>query len=235
MPGRAGSAPCARNSRRWAIYWPRRENDLRRHGDAVRLWFGGALVAVVGLAALVSLVTGRILRDQLLKPLGEVVDAVRQIRAGDLEHPVPVVGPRELHELSSAIDEMRRSILQLLQAEVASRQALEQEAVVTLQLSGSLASTSGDLPDGWHSAAHLRPAEGIVAGDCYVMDLLGPDRIGLAVLDISGHGAAAALTALKAKEIIRSALAFGRRSGPGFGDGAGRLGGRAPFSPRSWR
>jgi len=187
----------------------RRENNLRRHGDAVRLWFGGALVAVVGLAALVSLVTGRTLRDQLLKPLGEVVEAVRQIRAGDLDRPVPVVGPRELQELSSAIDDMRRSILQLLQTEVASRQALEQEAVVTVQLSGSLASTSGELPEGWHTAAYLRPAEGIVAGDCYVMDLLGPDRIGLAVLDISGHGAAAALTALKAKEIIRSALRSG--------------------------
>jgi serine phosphatase RsbU (regulator of sigma subunit) len=187
----------------------RRENDVSRHGDGVRVWFGGALVAVVGLAAVVSLQTGRILRDRLLKPLGDVVEAMRHIRTGDLDHPMPVVGPPELHELSSAIDEMRRSIVQLLQTEVASRQALEQEAVVTVQLSGSLASTSGDLPTGWQSAAYLRPAEGIVAGDCYVMDLLGPDRIGLAVLDISGHGAAAALTALKAKEIIRSALRSG--------------------------
>ncbi len=77
---------------------------------------------------------------------------------------------------------------------------------MALQVRSELASDLGDYPEGWTMAAGLRPAEGVVAGDCYDVSLLSPTTIGVVVLDIAGHGAQSAIAALKCKELLKAAL-----------------------------
>jgi sigma-B regulation protein RsbU (phosphoserine phosphatase) len=52
----------------------------------------------------------------------------------------------------------------------------------------------------------LEPASGVVAGDCYDLGLLDPHTIYLVMVDVTGHGAVAALDALKAKSQLRAAM-----------------------------
>jgi phosphoserine phosphatase RsbU/P len=62
-------------------------------------------------------------------------------------------------------------------------------------------------------AAGLLPAEGIVAGDCYDVSLVDVATMGILVIDIAGHGATAAIAAMKSKEYIKMALRTGRTPG----------------------
>ena len=86
-------------------------------------------------------------------------------------------------------------------------------------------------------AAGLRPAEGVVAGDCYDVALISPDHVAVIVLDVAGHnGAESAVAALKCKELLKAALRSGLDPGPAVSwlseqeHGLGEL-----SSPRSWR
>ncbi len=93
------------------------------------------------------------------------------------------------------------------------QEAISQQAALVLGLQAELAGELGEFPAGWNGAAGLVPAEGFVAGDCYDVFLLSPTQLGLVVLDIAGHGAAAAIAALKNKEILHAALLA--RTSPG--------------------
>lgn len=55
-------------------------------------------------------------------------------------------------------------------------------------------------------AASLTPAWGVVAGDCYDVGWVRPDRLGLVVVDVAGHGAESAVVALRTKELLRAAM-----------------------------
>ena len=76
-----------------------------------------------------------------------------------------------------------------------------------------LETSLGEYPTGWTVAAGLRCAEGLVAGDCYEISLVGPSTIGIVVIDIAGHGAPNAIAAMKSKELLRVALREGRLPG----------------------
>jgi sigma-B regulation protein RsbU (phosphoserine phosphatase) len=82
---------------------------------------------------------------------------------------------------------------------------------VTTQVAHALGGST-DLPAGWESSARLVPAEGQLAGDCYGVEPLSATRFGVALVDIAGHGADVAVTALRAKEFL---LASMRRASPG--------------------
>src|SRR5438874_11010508 len=92
---------------------------------------------------------------------------------------------------------------------VRARETIEQSASVVLQLRSELATGVEDLPDGWTVAAQLQPAEGVVAGDCYDVIQLPSSRLGLVVVDISGHGAVSGVLALRCKELVRAGLRDG--------------------------
>ena len=115
-------------------------------------------------------------------------------------------GPPELKQVAVAVDEMQRTISQQRDDAIRAREAIEQSAILAVQVRSELASDLGDYPEGWTMAAGLRPAEGVVAGDCYDVALLSPTTIGVVVLDIAGHGAQSAIAALKCKELLKAAL-----------------------------
>ena len=123
--------------------------------------------------------------------------------------PVTVEGAPELVDVANAVDNMQRTIVAQRDSAVRAREAIEQNTVLALQLRTELTSELGDYPEGWSVAARMRSAEGFVAGDCYDVTLLGPREIGVVVIDIAGHGALAAVSAFKCKELLKAALRSG--------------------------
>jgi sigma-B regulation protein RsbU (phosphoserine phosphatase) len=135
---------------------------------------------------------------------------MRRVSGGDLAAPVVVEGPPEIKRASEVADEMRRRILTELERSEASRQALEQRGPVVVGLSQQLAPRATAPLPGLRYAATLRPAEGLLAGDWVDVLPLGNDRVALMLLDVSGHGAAAGIEAMRLKTVLSTVLSFGR-------------------------
>ena len=163
-----------------------------------------ALAAVVGLTAVIAW----LLQRWVMRPLSRIVEASTRIARGDAV-PVTVEGAPELVEVANAVDNMQRTIVAQRDSAVRAREAIEQNTVLALQLRTELTSGLGDYPEGWSVAARMRSAEGLVAGDCYDVTLLGPHEIGVIVIDIAGHGALAAVSAFRCKELLKAALRSG--------------------------
>ena len=171
------------------------------------------LVVSVGVSVLAVVLVALGLRRWVSRPLERLATAIGELRQGEVVA-IPVGGPPEVQAVGHAIDGLQREVRAQRDDAVHAREALEQSATLVVQVNASLAAQLGDYPDGWTVAAALRPAEGLAAGDCYDVSLVGPHHIGLVVLDIAGHGAESAITALRCKELLKAAL----RSGIAPGD-----------------
>lgn len=173
-----------------------------------------AVLAVsVGVSIVATALVALLLRRWVTRPLDHLTTAIGDLRQGEVVA-IPVEGPPEVRAVGRAIDGLQREVRSQRDRAVHAREALEQSATLAVQVNASLAAQLGDYPDGWTVAAALRPAEGLAAGDCYDVSLVSPHHIGLVVLDIAGHGAESAITALRCKELVKAAL----RSGVAPGD-----------------
>jgi sigma-B regulation protein RsbU (phosphoserine phosphatase) len=190
-----------------------RLEDIRTAVDAGRISTARAFMLTVGVALVVTAVAAFLIRRWLMVPLSSITAAVRRIRAGEDAELTPH-GPPELRQVATAVDEMQRTIRQQRDDAIRAREAIEQSAILAVQVRSALTSDLGDYPTGWTMAAGLRPAEGVVAGDCYDVTLISPTTIAVIVLDIAGHGAQSAVAALKCKELLKAALRSGLDPGP---------------------
>jgi HAMP domain-containing protein len=190
---------------------PQRDAALRAGEDRLddlRTQLNITLGAVLGVAFATTFVAAFLIRRWVTRPLNRVGRAVRSARAGKVGV-VPPHGPPEIADLARDVDTMRLQMNRALYDAVRARETIEQSASVVLMLRSELAADVGDLPDGWTVAAELRPAEGVVAGDCYDVIKLGPSILGLVVVDISGHGAVSGILALRCKELLRAGVRDG--------------------------
>jgi CHASE3 domain sensor protein len=189
-----------------------RLGQVRTSVDDAQLRTAQTFVATVVMALLVTAIAAFLIRRWLMVPLASLTGAVRRIRSG-LPAAVTPQGPPELRQVAIAVDEMQRTINQQRDDAIRAREAIEQSAILAVQVRSELASDLGDFPDGWTMAAGLRAAEGIVAGDCYDVALISPTTIAVVVLDIAGHGAQSAVAALKCKELLKAAVRSGLEPG----------------------
>ena len=125
---------------------------------------------------------------------------------GDLQEPITLPGPPELAAVAASAETMRRRILDELADAVSAREALQQGQPLVAEVRDQL--TAHDLPvvPGWSSAAALRPAEGLLAGDWYDVLPLADGRFAVVVADVSGHGARAGIVAIQLKRLLEAAL-----------------------------
>ena len=63
--------------------------------------------------------------------------------------------------------------------------------------------------DGWEVATRFRPGEGSVVGDASVVKLLPGDRIGVVLVDVTGHGAQPAARSIRIRDLLIHSLALG--------------------------
>lgn len=157
---------------------------------------GLALFAVNGLALLVW----------VRRPLGHLVRGVGAIGRGELSTRVSSSGSDELRTLAGGFNQMAAS---LERVERARRAELRHAADIQSRLLPHLERTHR----GYEIAALFRPADS-VGGDLYDVIELPDGSLLLALLDVSGHGVAAALhTAL-----LRTVLHYEARAGKSVGD-----------------
>jgi sigma-B regulation protein RsbU (phosphoserine phosphatase) len=166
----------------------------------------GLLAATLALALLLLILARRAFRAWITAPLGEISSAAARVAAGDLHASIPRAGPSDVEALGEALEDMRQRLVSEVDRADRARKGVEQSASIVLQLQSVLTATPAEIPDGWTVAAGIEPAEGLVAGDSYDAIRLGRHHFAVLVIDIAGHGAAAALTALRCKEIVRGSL-----------------------------
>ena len=140
----------------------------------------------------------------IARPLRRLSTAVRD--TDEHSAPIPRRGAKELVTLADDVASLRGRLLDELDLATRTREGLAQEAAVLMSVRAQLETSPDNLPAGWSVAAQLIPATGIVAGDCYTVDVVGRDQMTVVVVDVAGHGASSAVVALRAKELLRAAV-----------------------------
>ena len=177
--------------------------------ERVRRQLSGVRLGTVAAGLVIILVSRRLLARWITEPVEALGSAARVVAGGELGRPIPATGPPDVAELGRDVEAMRERLLAEVERARAAQTALAQRGMVVLGLRDELAPGRLDLHAGMHIAARFRPAEGVVAGDWYDIVHLGPDRLGIALVDVSGHGAGAGVFALKTKHLTLAALRNG--------------------------
>lgn len=176
--------------------------------------FGGAiwtllivLAIVFAVIELIALIVGVGLTRTMTRSVAELYGATQHINRGDLKHRIEVTAQDQLAALESSFNSMSESLEKLI-VEQKEKQRLENELAIAQEVQAQLfPQTISDL-ESLEVHGVCRPAR-TVSGDYYDFLPYGPDRLGIAVGDISGKGISAALlmatihSAVRAYEIGR--------------------------------
>ncbi|HVX23002.1 MAG TPA: SpoIIE family protein phosphatase [Acidimicrobiales bacterium] len=184
----------------------------RQADDAVDGLLGQELtLAIVGAGILLVVVAAglALLHRWINEPVERLADDVKQMAGGALDRPVAPQGPPELAALGHDVEEMRRRLRDEGDELRQLRQALAEHSPLHVMLHSEL-EPSAAVPA---SAGRLLPAEGVLAGDWYDLWDRGPSGLAAAVVDISGHGPAAGLFALKVKHLLTPPIRSGAPPG----------------------
>ena len=159
------------------------------------------------LAAIVLLlVTGVLARRWVTRPLEHLGRSVSEVADGSLHATVAADGPPELVELAAHVEAMRRRILAEVEEAERAREALAERGMVVLTLRDELAAGTARLPEGVSLAGRFLPAQGIVAGDWFDVVRIDDERVAVALVDVSGHGAGVGAFALRTKALTLAAI-----------------------------
>jgi phosphoserine phosphatase RsbU/P len=165
----------------------------------IALFVAGIIFLLLEIAALA---TGVVLTRTITTAIGDLYEATLFVRRGDFGKRVRVQQRDQLGALGESFNEMTSSISELID-EQGKRQKLENEIEIARQVQSQLfPQTLPNLP-GLELAAICRPAR-TVSGDYYDFILTGPNRVGIALADISGKGIFAALLMASLQAALRS-------------------------------
>lgn len=157
---------------------------------------GVVLVVPLLLGGLVVWVGRHVAQDE---PLALSVLAVAQVAVLGLLLVVPL-------RAIERFDAERRAAVR---AAASAQEALDERAPLMAALRAELRSRPHDVPGQLEVAAHAVPAFGQVAGDWCDVVRMDDERVVVAVVDVSGHGAVSALYALLLKQLLLSDLRLG--------------------------
>lgn len=188
---------------------------VKRVGDArssardasLQVYFALAVGAVALLVAIV--VAGWLLRRWVLNPTMSLQRQLREVADGGYDRSIVPSGPPELAAVGADAELMRVRIVTELERSRRAIEALYQSGPVVTGLREELAATPAVFLPGLALHGVLSAAEGILAGDWYDALPLADGRTAVLIADVSGHGAAAGLVALRVKLSLSSALTLG--------------------------
>jgi serine phosphatase RsbU (regulator of sigma subunit)/CHASE3 domain sensor protein len=165
----------------------------------------------VGAAALLAgiVVAGWLLRRWVLTPTLELQRQLRRVADGGYGDRIEATGPPEMAAVGADAELMRERIVTELDRSRQAIEALYQSGPVVTGLREELAATQSLWLPGLALHGVLSAAEGILAGDWYDAVPLADGRTAVLIADVSGHGAAAGLVALRVKLSLTSAISLG--------------------------
>lgn len=197
--------------------------DARAEVDRLDQILVVADLVVLLLALVLLAVTGALARRWVTRPLEALGASVQRVAEGSFSSTITADGPPELVDLAAHVDAMRRRVLAEVEDADRAREALAERGMVVLTLREELAARHADLPAGLRVAGRFAPAQGIVAGDWFDFVRLADDRIAIALVDVSGHGAGVGAFALRTKALTLAAIEA-HEPGDALGWVADRLG-----------
>jgi sigma-B regulation protein RsbU (phosphoserine phosphatase) len=165
-------------------------------------------IALVGLAiafvivVLIALLIGISLTRKITYSVANLYKATQHINRGDFTHRIDVREKDQLAALQVSFNSMTDSLEKLI-AEQKEKERLQSELEIAHEVQAQL------FPQAISSTSTLelygicRPAR-IVSGDYYDFLSYGPDRVGIAVGDISGKGISAALLMATIHSAVRA-------------------------------
>ncbi len=167
--------------------------------------FIGALIGIaiaLAIVELMALVIGIRLTRTMTRSVAELYKATQHVNKGDFRHRIPVKTQDQLAALETSFKSMTESLEKLL-AEQKEKQRMENELAIAHEVQSQL------FP---HQVSELRALEvhGLcrpartVSGDYYDFLPLGPEKLALAVGDISGKGISAALLMATIHSAVRA-------------------------------
>jgi phosphoserine phosphatase RsbU/P len=168
----------------------------------------GAVFLILEIAALA---TGVVLTRTITRAVGDLYEATRHVRRGDLSYRVRVHNRDQLGSLGESFNEMTSSVSDLI-AEQRQRQRLEHEISIAREVQEQLFPRALPSMSGIELGAICKPARS-VSGDYYDFIQLGPHQLGIALGDISGKGISAALLMASVQAALRSMASIDGRHG----------------------
>jgi sigma-B regulation protein RsbU (phosphoserine phosphatase) len=192
----------------WLAVSTRRSVLYHRLAESYGPWAGSftfvllALAIVLALVELFALVIGIRLTRTMTRSVYELYEATQRINRGDFRHRIQVKSQDQLAALETSFNSMTESLEKLL-AEQKEKQRMENELAIAQEVQAQL------FPQHVSQLASLevngvcRPAR-TVSGDYYDFLELGPEKLVLAVGDISGKGISAALLMATIHSAVRA-------------------------------
>ena len=195
-----------RATTRPSLLYARLFQTMVEFGSAI--WTLLIVLAIVFAAIeLIALIVGVGLTRTITRSVAELYGATQRINRGELQHRIKVTAQDQLAALESSFNSMSESLEKLI-AEQKEKQRLENELAIAQEVQAQLFPQAISDLESLEVHGVCRPAR-TVSGDYYDFLPYGPDRLGIAVGDISGKGISAALlmatihSAVRAYEIGR--------------------------------
>lgn len=182
-------------------------NDARSRVDSFARQLGWWMV-LLGVALLAAvLVAGYALNTWVLRPLVAIRRDLGAAAKDQHTHPITRTGPPELAAVAGDAEDLRRSLVAEIDEAKAARAGLAQDAPLVAEMRKAFQAPSLDSVAGIGVAGSSASAEGVLAGDWWDAIAVSDSRLGIVVGDTSGHGTGATITALRTRDLLRSALA----------------------------
>ncbi len=156
---------------------------------------------------LFALFIGLGLTRTITKSVAELYKGTQHVNRGDFSYRIAVRSRDQLAELETSFNSMSGS-LERLMAEQKEKQRLENELAIAQEVQAQLFPKQTTELESLEVFGVCQPAR-TVSGDYYDFLPLGPERLGIAVGDISGKGISAALLMATVHSAVR-AYEFGR-------------------------
>jgi sigma-B regulation protein RsbU (phosphoserine phosphatase) len=166
-----------------------------------------AVVIFFALIELAALITGIRLTRTMTRSVAALYGATQHINRGDLRHRIKVQTQDQLAALETSFNSMTESLQRLI-AEQKEKQRMESELAIAQEVQAQLFPRELSQLASLEVHGLCRPAR-TVSGDYYDFLTLGPEKLGIAVGDISGKGISAALLMATIHSAVR-VYEFGR-------------------------
>lgn len=166
----------------------------------IKLLAGVAVVFAV--IELIALIIGIRLTRTMTKSVASLYDATQHINAADFSHRIKVTSQDQLAALETSFNSMTASLEQLI-AEQKEKQRIESELAIAQEVQALLFPRDITEIESLEVHGICKPAR-TVSGDYYDFLPIGPEKLGLAVGDISGKGISAALLMATVHAFVRA-------------------------------
>jgi sigma-B regulation protein RsbU (phosphoserine phosphatase) len=164
-------------------------------------------LAVFVIVEFLSLLFGITMARTITGAVHHLYEGTQKVMEGDFSHRILVSGKDQLGELSVSFNRMTENLERLL-AVAKEKERLQSEIEIAREVQNQLYPPAAPKMKTMRVTAACQPAR-IVSGDYYDYEVIGGDRIAMAIGDVAGKGISAALLMATLQSSLRTHLTGG--------------------------